>query len=84
MADSRIDYGRPENVLELLEDRGCRVVNREAALDMIDVMLDVEGIGVYNADTDEDENGDPWEFAGGPRADQIQYALTAVGFISAD
>jgi hypothetical protein len=75
--EQEVDYRDPKNLLLLLEDRGCTILDEPALARVVD-----EDPGpIYYGDLDLSDDGRSWDLSGGPWADRLEAKLVQLGAI---
>lgn len=74
-----VDYSDPKNLIELLTDRGCTILDEDA----VGEVVATEPGPLYYGDIELDADGSTWEQAGGPWADRLQAQLVRRGAVIA-
>jgi hypothetical protein len=75
--EQEVDYSDPRHLIDLLEDRGCTVRDREAVTRLV-----TEDPGpLYYGDIDLSDDGTDWSNGGGPWADRAETRLLAANAI---
>jgi hypothetical protein len=76
--EQEIDYSDPQNLIGLLEARGCKILDEDAVRRAV-----AQRPGpVYYGDIDLADDGTPWSRGGGPWADLIEERLLEAEAIS--
>jgi hypothetical protein len=73
--DGEIDYSDPRNLTDLLENRGCTILQHAA----LEHLVKVDPGPLFYGDIDLCEDGGSWEQTGGPWATRIEDHLVKLG-----
>jgi hypothetical protein len=75
--EGEVDYRDPQNLLSLLENRGCAILDGRA----VTRLVGEEPGPLYYGDIDLCEDGGSWELSGGPWADRLEAKLVELGAV---
>jgi hypothetical protein len=73
--EGEVDYSDPKNLVVLLENRGCTVIDASA----VERLVREDPAVVQRPDIDLCDAGGSWEQAGGPWADRLEAELIGLG-----